>query len=195
MVITVGADSKGIEASRPWIEAASPTHPSLLDPHHVVPELYNTRNVPAIFWIDENDRIVRGNDPTYLTRLNRETNERTTNERYLDAMRDWVRNGAASIYVTDSAETSRRIGESDEANAQAMAHFRLGVFLEDRGAHAASVEQFKHALELKPENWNYKRQAFNLGDIEADFGTTREAAFNIGVPMYPPLELPDPPAS
>ena len=191
-VVTVACDSLGADASRPFIEAAEPTHPTLLDPRHLVPELYNTRNVPAVFWLDESGRIVRGNDPIYATRRDRETGETTVNERYLDAVRSWVRDGDASIYVTDANETGRRIGESDAANAQAMAHFRLGVFLEGQGHHAAAVTQFKQAHELKPENWNYKRQAWNLGDMESDYGTTRQEAFGGDIPMYPPLELPDP---
>jgi hypothetical protein len=192
-VITVAEDAKGREGVESWIAAASPRHPSLLDPHHLVAGLYNTRNVPAVFWIDERGRIVRGNDPIYATRLNRETNERTTNERYMDGVRDWVRNGAASRYVTPDEETLRRMGQSDEANDQAMAHFRLGVYLHEQGRLQDSVAQFKHAHALKPDNWNYKRQAWNLQDIEKDYGTTRQAEFqDSGIPMYPPLELPDP---
>ena len=191
-VVTVASDSRGPDASRPFIEAAEPTHPTLLDPQHLVSELYNTRNVPAVFWLDESGRIVRGNDPIYATRRNRETGEMTVNERYLVAVRSWVRDGDASIYRTDADETSRRIGESDPANAQAMAHFRLGVFLEGQGHQAEAIAQFKLAHELKPENWNYKRQAWNLGDMERDYGITMQEAFGGDIPLYPPLELPDP---
>ena len=191
-IVTVACDSKGPDASRPFIEAAHPKHPTLLDPQHLVPELYNTRNVPAVFWINETGRIVRANDPIQVTRRDRETGETTLNDRYLDAVRSWVRDGDASTYVADASDNHRRIGESDVANAQAMAHFRLGLYLEDQGHHAEAVAQFKQAHELKPENWNYKRQAWNLGDMEGDYGTTRQEAFSSGIPMRPPLELPDP---
>ena len=191
-IVTVACDSKGQDAARPFIEAANPTHPTLLDPQHFVAELYNTRNVPAVFWINEAGRIVRANDPIYATRRDRETGETTVNDRYLDAVRGWVRDGDASIYIPDADDNRSRIGESDPANAMAMAHFRLGLYLEDQGHHAEAVAQFKQAHELKPENWNYKRQAWNLGDIEGDYGTTMQEAFRGGIPMYPPLELPDP---
>ena len=191
-IVTVACDSAGADASRPFIEAANPTHPTLLDPQHLVPELFNTRNVPAVFWIDETGRIVRANDPVYATRRDRETGETTVNDRYFDAVRSWARESDASIYVANDSDNSRRIGELDAANAQAMAHFRLGLYLEDQGHHAEAVAQFKQAHELKPENWNYKRQAWNLGDIESDYGTTRQEAFNSGIPMRAPLELPDP---
>lgn len=192
-VVTVACDSKGREAAEEWIAAAQPTHPSLIDQHHLVPELYNTRNVPAAFWIDEAGRVVRANDPIYAQRRHRETGETTVNERYLNAVRDWARNGPASIYVTPPDETRRRIGAVDEANAQAMAHFRLGLYLHEQGHAADAVSQFKRAHELKPENWNYKRQAWNLGDLEKDYGLTFPDAFKTGTPLYPPLELPDPP--
>ena len=127
-VVTVASDSRGPDASRPFIEAAEPTHPTLLDPQHLVSELYNTRNVPAVFWLDESGRIVRGNDPIYATRRNRETGEMTVNERYLVAVRSWVRDGDASIYLTDADETRRRMGESDPGTAQAGGACKLGPF-------------------------------------------------------------------
>lgn len=192
-MITVGCDARGAEVDRQFIEPANPEHPSLLDQHFVVPELYNTRNVPAVFWIDEAGKIVRGNDPVYAVRRNRETGESTINERYLDAVRDWVRNGPASIYVTPPAETQRRVGASDPENQRAMVHFRLGVYLDEQGHHDQAVAQFKRALELKPDNWNYRRQAYNLGSAD-EYGMTMQEAMQAVGPMYAmPLELPEPP--
>ena len=192
-MVTVACDSKGREAAEEWIAAAQPAHPSLIDQHHVMPELYNTRNVPAAFWIDEAGRVVRANDPIYAQRSNRETGEATVNARYLDAVRDWVRNGAASIYVMLPGDTLRHIGEHDTDNAQAMAYFRLGLYLHEQGHPADAITQFKRAHALKPDNWNIKRQAWNLGDLEQDYGLTIPTAYQSEIPLYPPLELPDPP--
>ena len=191
----MACDAKGRETAEEWIAAANPTHPSLLDPHFVVAGLYNTRNVPAAFWIDESGRVVRGNDPIYALTLDRESGERTPNARYLDGVRDWVANGAASRFVTDAAETARRIGTPDAENAQASTHFLLGVYLQEQGRAEEAIEQFTLAHALKPENWNYKRQAWALGDLEEDYGLTREQAFRGGIPLYPSLELPEPEAS
>ena len=186
------ADSKGAEVARQWIEAARPEHPSLLDPKHVVPELYNTRNVPAVFWIDEQGALVRANDPVYVLRRNRETGEATINEAYLNGVRDWVAHGAASRYVMAADETRRQLGEADEGEAQALAEFRLGLFLHRDGQADAAIAHFKRAHALKPDNWNYKRQAWNLGDIERDYGTTIMEAVRGPIPFYPPLHWPDP---
>lgn len=194
-VITVGCDVRGAEVEREFIEAANPKYPSLIDPQFVVAELYNTRNVPALFWIDETGQIVRGNDPAYLTRRDPDTGQRTVVERYLNVIRDWVRNGPASIYLTPDAETRSRIGASDDANQQAMAHFRLGAYLDRHGHHEEAVAQFKQALALKPDNWNYRRQAYNLGNADEYGMTIQEATQAIG-PMYAvSLQLPDPPAT
>ncbi len=106
-----------------------------------------------------------------------------------------MRNGAKSIYVTSREETQSRIGSSDESNQQAMAHFRLGVYLNEHGHHEQAVEQFKQALALKPDNWNYRRQAYNLGSAD-EYGITMQEAMQTVGPMYAvPLQLPDPPAS
>jgi tetratricopeptide (TPR) repeat protein len=177
---------------KPFLDAANPQHPSLLDQQFVVAELYNTKNVPAAFWIDEEGLIVRANDPIYAQRRNRETGETTTNDRYLNAVRDWVAKGPASIYVTRPDETGKRMGEPDADNAQAMAHFRLGTYLQSQERHEEAVAQFKRAHELAPDNWNYKRQAWSLGNIETDFGTTFQQELQKGIAFYPPLELPDP---
>lgn len=192
-IITVGCDAKGAEVEREFIEVANPEYPCLIDPNFVVAELYNTRNVPALFWIDERGWIVRGNDPAYMTRRDPETGVRTPNERYMDVVRDWVKNGAQSVYVTPREETQSRIGSSDESNQQAMAHFRLGVWLDSHGHHPEAVAQFKAALELKPDNWNYRRQAYNLGNAD-EYGMTMQEAMQSVGPMYAvPLQLPDAP--
>jgi tetratricopeptide (TPR) repeat protein len=145
-----------------------------------------------VFWIDESGRIVRGNDPIYALRLNRETGDRTPNDQYLEGVRDWVANGPASRFVTDAEETAKRIGIPDADNAQASTHFQLGVYLQEQGRTAEAIEEFKRAHALKPDNWNYKRQAWALADLEQDYGLTREQAFQSGIPLYPPLELPEP---
>ena len=191
-VITVACESKGQAAAQPFIDEAKPQHPSLLDVHHLVPELFNTRNVPAAFWIDEEGRIVRANDPIYAQRRNPQTSEATTNVRYLDALRDWVANGPRAEYVQNSAEIKEGVGEQTWEDVQAMAHFRLGVHLYENGRGEEAVAQFKKAHAIRPENWNYKRQAWNLGDIKQDYGyeNVLEAIRNPDAPeFYRQVEL------
>src|SRR5712692_12127347 len=107
--MTVAVDAKGAVAAEPFMTAARQQHPSLLDDKLRVAELYDVRNVPAAFWIDENGRMVRANDPIYAQRRNRETGEVTINQGYLDAVRDWVAKGPASAYTMDAKRLESRL--------------------------------------------------------------------------------------
>lgn len=49
--------------SRPFIEAAKPTHRSLLDPKHQLDALFGVVNIPNVIWIDEAGVIVRPPEP------------------------------------------------------------------------------------------------------------------------------------
>ena len=46
-------------------------------------------------------------------------------------------------------------------------------------------------MKLGPENWTCKRQAWNLSDIERDYGTTFMEAIQDSAsgPFYPPVDL------
>jgi hypothetical protein len=163
-----------------------------------VAELFGTRNVPAGIWIDEAGRIVRGPEVASAMQRRGQGTERVRHEKYLNALRDWVKNGPHSIYVRDGrAAGSAGTGDAPEANrqaeanAEAVAHFRLGVYLHGQGHAAEAISHFKQAHALRPDNWNYKRQAWNLGDAQRDYGTTFQAELARFGPAHAPLDLPD----
>ncbi len=56
-------EAGGVHASRPYIEAARPEHPSLLDPEHQLDALFGVVNIPNVIWIDESGVIVRPPEP------------------------------------------------------------------------------------------------------------------------------------
>src|SRR5258706_13443905 len=58
MVVAVAMDSREGDPL-PWIDAAKPTYPTLIDREHRLAELYGIVNVPQAVWIDEAGRIVR----------------------------------------------------------------------------------------------------------------------------------------
>ncbi|HEU5318748.1 MAG TPA: hypothetical protein VFX49_21725 [Chloroflexota bacterium] len=183
-------DSKGREAGLPYIEAARPGYPVLLDERHVVAERYGTRNVPAGVWIDEEGRIVRGPEVASAAQRTPE-GERVPHKKYLNALRDWVATGAESVYVRQGRKGSSVAIQASEEGARAAAHFRLGVYLHGVGESERAIAHFKRAHALAPENWNYKRQAWNLGDVERDYGTTMQAEREKGIPLHAPLEWPE----
>lgn len=52
-LVTVGLDALGGAGCRGFIEAAKPEHPSLIDQHHVLADLFGVINIPSSVWIDE----------------------------------------------------------------------------------------------------------------------------------------------
>jgi len=190
-IVTVAADAKGMAAAEKFIAAANPRHPSLVDQKLQVAELYDARNVPAAFWIDETGRMVRANDPVYAQRRSRETGEVTLNQEYLDAVRDWVAKGQHSSHVMDSARLESRLPALEFDDVLAAAFFHLGTYLALNDQPAAALVHFKRAHALRPENWTYKRQAWSLGDIARDYGTTFAEALKdpAAGPFYPPVDL------
>jgi hypothetical protein len=169
-VLTVAMDEP--EAARPWIEAAKPTYPCLIDRNHHVADLYNMVNVPQATWIDEQGRIVRppenagssdafrGMDRTTKRMTPEQINERErTKEVYVAAVRDWVAKGAASEFAYDPASARARLRLPDDAIATAHVHFRLAQHLLRKGKSDEAVQQFGEASRLHPDSWNIWRQA------------------------------------
>ena len=66
--------------------------PLLIDPQHLLTELYAISNVPAVVWIDEDDRIVRPNSVAFSTDMFAEFTGAESGP-HLDAVRAWVRDG------------------------------------------------------------------------------------------------------
>src|SRR5438552_3778558 len=131
-VVTVALDAGGIEAARPWIEAASPEHPSLVDEAHVCDELFGFVNVPNAVWIDEHGMIVRPAEPAHpgsnpftesfrtidlstlppdVADVLREARKiRSDPEQYIAMIEDWVARGSDSSYALPPDEVVRRSG-------------------------------------------------------------------------------------
>jgi hypothetical protein len=170
VVVAVAMDLP--EAARPWIEAAKPTYPCLIDRNHHVADLYNMVNVPQAVWIDEERRIVRPPENAGASdafrRMNRETKQMTseqlaerehTKTTYVAAVRDWVLKGPASEFAFDAASARAHLRLPDAAIAQAHAHFRLAQHLLRTGKSDEAVEQFAQASRLHPDSWAIWRQA------------------------------------
>src|SRR6185295_3136875 len=127
-VITVAID-KSADDARPWIEAAKPTHPSLIDTTHVLADLYNVVNVPTILWIDERGRIVRPNDVAFGA----DTFKHITgleSARHLGALRAWVRGESPGFTAAQARELQRLPTAADQ---QARAEFGLAEWLWEQG--------------------------------------------------------------
>ena len=64
-IVTVAMDTGGWDAAHPFLEAAKPTHPALIDQEHSLDRLLGVINVPTGVWIDEEGTIVRPPEPAF----------------------------------------------------------------------------------------------------------------------------------
>jgi len=80
-IVTVSLELSGPDASRPFIEAAQPEHPSLLDPTHQLDALFGVVNIPNVIWIDEQGVIVRPPEPIARRTRTRSATGPTTERR------------------------------------------------------------------------------------------------------------------
>jgi hypothetical protein len=184
-IVTVALDVDA-DAARPFIEQAAPEHPSLIDRSHVVDELFGIVNVPNGVWIDEEGVIVRPAEPAHPGRnpINESFRKidlstvppdvaemlvearkiKSEPELYVEMLRDWVERGAQSRYALTPHEVIRRSTPRAMDEATAAAEFELGQYLHCSGDHAAAIPHWRAAHRLHPDNWTYKRQAWNFED-------------------------------
>ena len=177
-VVTVALDSV-VSMATPWIDAATPTHPSLIDTAHVTDDLFGFTNVPMAVWIEENGTIVRPAElasvesrgdrevppglPERLEKMMAEVGKiPDIGERYRDAVLDWMRNGAASAHALTPEQVVERSQPPDADRARAAACFELGHHLMTTAGQDAAVPWWREAHRLFPENFTYKRQAWTL---------------------------------
>jgi tetratricopeptide (TPR) repeat protein len=184
-IVTVALDVEASDA-RPFIEAANAEHPSLIDEAHVLDELFGVVNVPNGVWIDEAGMVVRPAEPAFPGRNPLTESFRTMDlstlppdvaeilvearkiksdpELYVAMVRDWVERGAQSQYAMSPDDAVARSRPRSDAQATAAAHFELGQYLHRAGDHVAAITHWQQAHHLDPDNWTYKRQAWNIED-------------------------------
>jgi hypothetical protein len=214
-IVTVALDLAGADAAGPWIDMAHPEHPALIDQAHLLDELLGVVNVPSGVWIDEQGVIVRPPEPAFPGRavlaelklppeapprivemMTESAKIRIEPERYAAALRDWVARGADSPYVLAPDEVVARSAPRPAEVSRAAASFELGQHLHRAGQPQAAVRWFREAHRLQPQNWTYKRQAWELVDpilqgpseeYEGDWLTDVRA---LGAEnYYPPVDL------
>jgi hypothetical protein len=176
-VIAVAMDSREGDAL-PWIEAAQPTYPTLIDREHLMAELFGVVNVPQAIWIDEAGRIVRPAEAAGayegFRKMNRATREMpedvaklTAHARatYLNAVRDWVRRGPESEHALPAERARAHLPVLTEDMATAQAMFRLGQFLLRHGEREEGNRWLGEASRRHPESWCIWRQGAGVTDL------------------------------
>ena len=113
---------------------------------------------------------------------------------YLNAIKDWAEKGEKSQYAMSEEKLREKMSVNDPNLLMASAEFGLGEYLYKSGHAAEAVPHFKEAQKLNPKSWNYKRQAYALGDAKRDYGTTFIEEVNKAggsKVYYAPPDLPD----
>ncbi len=184
-IVTVALDLE-VDAARSWIERSGAEHPQLVDTAHKLDELLGVVNVPSALWVDENGMIVRPPHTAAVERYDfsklktpeglpddldahiRDMLEQVKRiprfdaDHYVEALRDWVEHGAASEYALSPDEVVRRSAPRPPAVAEAAAEFELGQYLHHAGHVDDARAHFRAAHRLQPDNWTYKRNAWEL---------------------------------
>jgi hypothetical protein len=141
---------------RPWTEGI--TLPVLIDPNHVLTELYAISNVPTVIWIDEHDRIVRPNGVAFGTDMFKEFTGVEAGP-HQDAVRRWVRAGDVPI----APEAARQaVGDLSDDEVAARLHFRVAAVARRQGDDEAAGRHFEEAGQLAPNDWTIRRAAMPL---------------------------------
>ena len=193
-----------------WRGAGPPQYPCLIDERHQVSLLYGMVNVPTAVWIDEEGRIVRPPEPAGVNEAFKAIDLATFSmppdalasatggrNRYLAAVRDWVRRGSESPAALSPEEVRRRMAPPDSGVGPAAAHFRLAQAVYRHHGLEAARPHFAEAVRLRPDSWAYQRQGRQLSDPAAVGELDAVPAFWAALAergdggFYPPIDLPD----
>jgi hypothetical protein len=179
-VIAVALDESPDDV-RPWTDGI--TFPVLIDPEHLLSELYAISNVPTVIWIDERDRIVRPNGVAFGTDLFKEFTGVEAGP-HIDLVRQWVR---AGVEPDDGAAAPDAVEDLSDDEVLARLHFRVAVHARRAGDADAAARHFERAGELAPHDWTIRRAALPLvGDdpFEQTFFTMYEGWERAGKPYH-----------
>ena len=186
-MVTVALDKSANDA-RPYIEAAAPTHPSLIDSEHVVADLYRFINVPTVVWIDEQGRIVRPNDVAFGNEAAKDITG-IDSAPHFAALRAWVKENRTPLN-SDAIRDLQVLPTAEEQLART--EFSLGWHLHQRGKVAAAERHFVRAGELAPHDFTIRRGSMPIRGMDPmgpDFAALYMEWINAGRPYYRPIPL------
>jgi hypothetical protein len=153
-VIAVAMDESPDDV-RPWTEGI--TFPVLIDPEHLLSELYAISNVPTVVWIDEDDRIVRPNGVAFGSDLFKDFTGIEAGP-HLDLLRQWVRAGVEPT-ATDGPSAVEDLSDDE---VLARLHFRVALHARRAGDSRTAMRHFELAGDLAPHDFTIRRAALPL---------------------------------
>jgi hypothetical protein len=189
--VAAAQDTGGEAAAGRWYDRANAAYTTLVDAQHAVSSAYQFINVPMGVWVDEKGRVVRPAEPAWnsdqVMKITADKNIVTEGKAYVDALRDWVRNGDRSVYALSDGEFARRVKPRSPAEMEAEASFKLAVYFHDNHNDELAAKYWEHAQQLNPDDWNYHRQEWSFG---SDAGKKWMEKFQkLDKPYYPSLDI------
>ena len=184
-VITVALDQCA-DDPRAFIEAAAPTHPSLIDSEHLVADLYRIINVPTVVWIDEHGRIVRPNDVAFGNDAFKDMHGIESGP-HLNALRRWVKDN--SLPLDEQQVRELQILPTPEEQL-GRAEFSLAWYLHRTGRAVAAERHFVRAGELAPHDFTIRRGSMPIRGMDPmgpDFAELYTQWVQAGRPYYRPI--------
>jgi len=190
-IVAAAQDTGGEAVAGRWYDRANATFTTLIDAQHAVSSACQFINVPMGIWVDEKGRVVRPAEPAWTTdqvmKIAGDKTIVTEGRVYIDALRDWVRNGERSAYALSDDEFARRVKPRSAAEMEADASFKLAVWFHEKGNQELAAKYWEHAQQLNPDDWNYHRQEWSFG---TDAGKKWMEKFQkLDKPYYPALEI------
>ena len=152
MVIAVAID-EDTERIRELAEGI--TYPVLMDPTHVLTDLYAISNVPSVLWIDADGRIARPNANEFGTDMWSEITGFTRADHF-DQVRAWVRD---DVLPDDAGSTVADLSADEE---QARLHFLIGSHWRSLSDAEGAERHFEAAVALTPLDFTVARAAMPL---------------------------------
>jgi len=149
---------------RPFTEGIS--LPVLIDPNHLLSELYAISNVPTVVWIDGDGRVARPNTPAFGTDTFVDFHGVPAGP-HLDAIRRWVRTGDEGLpgdegLSGDAGPQAPDTLDLNDEELEARLWFRIGAHLARTGRNDEATERLQRASELAPLDFTVARAAMPL---------------------------------
>ena len=174
--------------ARPYIEAAAPKHPSLIDSEHLVADRYRIINVPTVVWIDERGRIVRPNDVVFGSDTLKDMTG-IDSAPHMRALRAWVKENTPPLRESQIADCQVLPTLHEQ---QARAEFSLAWYLHQLGKTVAAERHFVRAGELAPHDFTIRRGSMPIRGLDpmgAAFADLYSEWVQAGRPYYRPIPL------
>jgi hypothetical protein len=184
-VITVALDQCA-DDPRPFIEAAAPTHPSLIDSEHMVADLYRIINVPTVTWIDERGRIVRPNDVAFGNDAFKDMHGIESGP-HLNALRRWVKENHLPL---DEQQVRLLQVLPTHEEQLGRTEFSLAWYLHRTGRAAVAERHFVRAGELAPHDFTIRRGSMPIRGMDPmgpDFAELYMEWVQADRPYYRPI--------